>query len=178
MEKQQFGGISAVLVFVFLLGAAGGPAVADDELRDAVERCSRILDEKGRVACYDKLARRQAAGTDAAAAPSSAEDPAARDRPPPAAEQRVPEPLRHKNRVAEEEKSTPDVFTARVTSCRKNVHDRYLFYLGNGEIWQQAKDDRLYFRECDFEVTITKDFFGYKMRQVGEKRRIRIKRVR
>ena len=45
-------------------------------------------------------------------------------------------------------------------------------------MWKQANDKRLYFRDCQFDVTITKDFFGYKMQQVGEKKRVRIKRMR
>ncbi len=76
------------------------------------------------------------------------------------------------------EDAEPERFSATVTRCGESVDGRYLFYFENGQIWKQAKDNRLYFRDCQFDVTITKDFFGYKMQQAGEKKRIRIRRVR
>ena len=67
---------------------------------------------------------------------------------------------------------------ATVSRCEKDFRKKYLFHFDNGQIWKQTSDKRLYFKECNFEVTITKDFFGYKMQQDGEKRRIRISRVK
>ena len=51
-------------------------------------------------------------------------------------------------------------------------------FFSNGQVWKQSKNDRVHFRDCNFDVTITKDFFGYKMQQEGENRRIRIKRLK
>jgi hypothetical protein len=66
---------------------------------------------------------------------------------------------------------------ATVSRCERDFRKKYRFYFDNGQIWKQTSDKRPYFRACDFDVTITKDFFGYKMKVDGEKRQIRISRV-
>ena len=75
-------------------------------------------------------------------------------------------------------KSEPTIVQGRVTGCQKDASNRWYFVFDNGQVWKQRSDDRLSFRECDFWVTITKDFFGYKMQIDGEKKRIRIGRIR
>jgi hypothetical protein len=65
-----------------------------------------------------------------------------------------------------------------VSSCRKEKRGKYRFYFDNGQIWQQKDNRTVPWRECDFDVTIEKDFFGYKMLPVGEKRSIRISRIK
>jgi len=55
---------------------------------------------------------------------------------------------------------------------------KYAFYLEGGQVWKQVGDKRLYFKDCDFNVTISKDFFGYKMQREGEKSRFRVSRLR
>jgi len=41
-----------------------------------------------------------------------------------------------------------------------------------------AADTKIRWKECAFDVTITKDFFGYKMIRVGETRKVRVGRVK
>lgn len=67
---------------------------------------------------------------------------------------------------------------ATVSRCEKDYRNKYRFYFDNGQVWKQTSDTRLNFRECNFDVTITKDFFGYKMKVDGDKRKIRISRVK
>lgn len=67
---------------------------------------------------------------------------------------------------------------AKVSRCKKDYRKKYLFYFDNDQIWKQTSDKKLYFKDCNFDVTITQDFFGYKMQADGEKRRIRITRVK
>lgn len=67
---------------------------------------------------------------------------------------------------------------AKVTRCDKDARKKYYFVFENGQVWKQTSDKRLHYRACEFEVTITKDFFGYKMQPDGEKGRIRIARVK
>lgn len=67
---------------------------------------------------------------------------------------------------------------ARVADCRKDHSGKYYFVFENGQVWKQRDSSRLYFRDCDFEVTISKDFFGYKMQVEGDDRETRIGRVR
>jgi len=67
---------------------------------------------------------------------------------------------------------------ARVTRCEKDARKKYYFVFENGQVWKQVSDKRLSYKQCDFEVTITKDFFGYKMQPDGEDRRVSIARVK
>ena len=78
------------------------------------------------------------------------------------------------------EGSAPDFrpVRARVTDCRKDVSGKYFFVFENGQVWKQRDSSRLHFRDCAFEVTISKDFFGYKMQIEGDDRETRIGRVR
>lgn len=68
---------------------------------------------------------------------------------------------------------------ARVVRCTKDSRGRYYFFhFENGQVWKQKSDRRLRYKECDFNVTITKDFFGYRMVPEGETGKIRIARVK
>ena len=67
---------------------------------------------------------------------------------------------------------------ARVTKCVKNASKKFVFYFENGQVWKQVSDKRVFFRNCDFNVTITKDYFAYKMLQDEKKRPIRISRLK
>lgn len=66
---------------------------------------------------------------------------------------------------------------AKVTRCFQNARDEYFFGFENGQIWKYKGNRRLRYKECNFEVTITRDGFGYKMQSAGEKRTLRISRV-
>lgn len=149
--------------------------------------CRAIIDDAERLACYDALddtprpPEPPALGApEAEPAPplspeaGAAPEPPADMTPPPAPADLGAEALPDTREEKKEEKS----FSATVTRCGEMANGRYLFYFENGQVWKQANDKRLYFRDCQFDVTITEDFFGYKMQQVGEKKRIRIRRVR
>jgi hypothetical protein len=64
-----------------------------------------------------------------------------------------------------------------VASCREDVAGKFRFYFDNGQIWQQRDNKPIRWKTCEFDVTIEKDFFGYKMLPDGEKRTIRISRI-
>ena len=146
--------------------------------------CRSIADDTERLACYDGLVDTPPPASPAA--PAVVEEPEAEPapEPPPAPTEAAAPPPVPEDLGAEVlpdkpgEDAEPEKFSATVIRCGESVDGRYLFYFENGQIWKQAKDNRLYFRDCQFDVTITKDFFGYKMQQVGEKKRIRIRRVR
>lgn len=152
---------------VFLVGmiSCGVPSmsIADDITAGELQHCSAIDDSSLRLACYDRLSGRQESAPIAPAA-----------RPEPTADDFGSESL-PRDRKDNDEKLAIEV---RVTRCTKNSRKKYFFYFDNGQVWKQASDKRLYFRDCDFNVTITKDYFGYKMQQEGEKRRIRISRIK
>lgn len=143
-----------------------------DGLGDRVRECSAIENDTARLACFDGLDLTEAPPKPAAPVAPVAEVAAV----PAATESLGAETLRHKDRATGEEEDTG--VSATVTRCTERSDGRYVFYFGNGQVWRQSKDDRVHFRDCNFDVTITKDFFGYKMQQDGEKRRIRIKRLK
>ena len=159
---------------ILALLIAGTNAHADD-LSDRILECSAIGEDAARLACYDGLviAEASAVPTPPAAPAVPVAEVAA---PPPAPASLGAETLRHKDRAAEAEEEVK--VSATVTRCGENADGRYVFYFSNGQVWKQSKNDRVYFRDCNFDVTISKDFFGYKMQQEGEKRRIRIKRMK
>jgi hypothetical protein len=159
---------------ILALLVAGANAHADN-LSDRVRECRAIGDDAARLACYDGLL--SAAVSTAPTAPTApAASVAEAASPPPAPASLGAETMRQKDRTGEAAEKIE--VSATVTRCGENADGRYVFYFSNGQVWKQSKDDRVYFRDCNFDVTITKDFFGYKMQQEGENRRIRIKRLK
>ena len=103
------------------------------------------------------------------AAPAAAEAPAAE--PVPLDDEVGKESLGH-----DEENEV--VVHGTVVKCVEDATSKYLFYFDNGQIWKQKDNTIIRWKECAFDVTITKDFFGYKMIPVGETRKVRIGRVK
>ena len=84
-----------------------------------------------------------------------------------------------KERIADRKGEEEDLMvTGHVTSCREDRSGKYRFYFDNGQIWLQKDNKHIPWRECDFDVTIEKDFFGYKLLPKGEKRTIRVSRIK
>lgn len=150
----------AILVGIVSCGVPW-TSVAEDVAADELQRCSSIDGGSLRLACYDRLTGRQASAPILAAAPPelTSDD---------LGSESLPRASKDKALAIE----------ARVTSCKKNSLEKYLFYFDNGQVWKQVSDKRVYFKDCDFNVIISKDFFGYKMQQEGEERRIRISRIK
>ena len=138
-------------------------SVAEDVAADELQRCSSIDDGSLRLACYDRLTGLQASAPILPVAP-----------PEPTSDDLGSELLPR----AGKDKVQKLAVEARVISCTNNSRKRYLFHFDNGQVWKQVSDKRMYFKDCDFNVIISKDFFGYKMQQEGEKRRIRISRIK
>lgn len=154
-----------------LLGAVflGAPLMsfADDVIPDELRLCSTIDDSSARLACYDAYSGRQAP---AQTLPSASSEPTADQ----ALDDLGSETLRRDADEKEEELAV----RATVTGCKKDAREKYMFFFDNGQVWRQSNDKRVYFRDCEFAVTITKDVFGYKMQRDGDKGRIRISRVK
>ena len=154
--------------------ALSAPVLVCAQTANELGRCSSIDDDAARLACYDKLGSRQAPPV--AAKESSLEPPAEG----PNAEVPVEEAYTSlTDETGAGMLGKEDVrIRAKVTACRKNSLGKYFFYFENGQVWKQKDDDRLRYKECDFSVMITKDFFGYKMQVDGAKNRTRISRVK
>lgn len=143
---------------------------ADVDPDGGLAQCAAIDDATTRLECYDALSGRSGASEEVpAASPKAASIPAA-----------GPPVDFGSDRMTKSEKEDDEEIevVARVTRCEKDSRKKFFFYLEGGQVWKQVSDKKLYFRDCNFDVTISKDFFGYKMQRVGEKSRFRVSRVR
>lgn len=152
-----------MLVPLFLTAV---PAHSDDELQGALTRCAAMSDDSQRLACYDEIGGRNESP---ALVADMTDAPAA-----------IPADDFGAEKLADKkaEKEQPKSVSARVVRCVKDVRNKYHFYLEGGQVWKQVSDKRLNYKECDFNVTISRDFFGYKMQVEGEKSRTRVSRTR
>jgi len=135
-----------------------GSAAADDDT--ALGQCVSIDDAKQRLACYDAIAGRVSTDENAAAGPVITDDYGAEQLGTGSPDRKVEKPV-----------------LVKVVSCSKDDRRRYYFQLENGQVWRQNDDDRLRFKDCNFNATIVRDGFGYKLQVEGQKRRTRVKRV-
>ena len=146
------------LFFVGVMAALSSAATADDT---ALAQCVSIDDAEQRLACYDEIAGR-ASGVAESTAPIA-----------PITQDYGAEQLSNDN----PDRKVEQPVLVKVTACRRDDRRRYYFYLENGQVWRQNDDDRLRFKDCEFNATIVRDGFGYKLQVEGQKRRTRVKRV-
>ena len=142
-------------------------AAANAQEPGDMEKCALLEDPQARLECYDAVSQRQPAAETPAAAP----DPEVST-----------EPEQLSDAVGEEQLESKEVkegpVQGKLTECRKGPTGKWYFYFDNGQIWQQKDSDRLNLRDCNFEVRISKDFFGYKMEIPGSSNKVRIGRVK
>lgn len=150
--------------FVLVLGLAILPAEcvhAADGASAALDNCRGVVDASARLSCYDAISvvplPSPAVATEAAQKELGAEQ--------------LP-------RTVEQIEKDKVGVKAFVTRCTRAVDKKYILYLENGQVWKQKSDKRLFFKECRFEVEISKDFFGYKMSKIGEASRFRVSRIK
>ena len=146
-----------------LIAISAQSSVADENTTDQVMRCAAVDDASLRLACYDKIGGRQDLAPAIASMPAAPADGIGSEQVP---------------KKAEQEKEAKGPVLARVNRCTKDARKKYHFYLDDGQVWKQVSDKKLSFKECDFDVVISKDFFGYKMQVDGEKSRFRVNRIR
>lgn len=150
--------VSAVLLIAPQITWSG------DGISDELRRCSLIEDAPARLDCYDKITTEQVAEK------------------PPIPVAAKPLPAKTLDDLGSKTLGHDDgeelQVRAVVTKCTKNQQNKYYFHFESGQIWKQTSDKRVNLKDCEFDVTITQDFFGYKMRREGEKRYIRISRVK
>ena len=144
-------------------------SMAGDSLVEGLSHCSSVEEDTARLACFDELSGTQPDTTESsgqAVLVTSNSDLGS-------------ESVRSESVRSEREENAEDVSTqATVTKCLKGSNNRYTFYFADGQVWRQTDGKRLRYDDCAFKVTVTKDFFGYKMQEDGEKSRIRVTRVK
>ena len=148
-----------------LIAISAQLSIADENISDEVMRCAAVDDASLRLACYDKIGGREDL------APAIATLPAVVAPTDGIGSEQLP-------KKAKQEEEAKGPVPARVNRCMQDARKKYHFYLDDGQIWKQISDKKLSFKECDFGVVISKDFFGYKMQVDGEKSRFRVKRIR
>jgi hypothetical protein len=172
---------------VLCLALPPSAAMAEqDALQDELRRCAGLPAEADRIKCYDALAGRDPgpAGTGAA---DRAEEPKAAEDPPV-----LPEPVTGasseqsvgitddvgREQLDGGEETEAAVYHARVTSCQKNSSGKTFFFFENGQVWKQTDYSRFRYRDCNFDVALTRDAFGYKMKIADKKASYRVSRVK
>jgi hypothetical protein len=137
-------------------------AVADDDLATRLATCQAVTVENDRLACYDELAASIESNAGPEAAPLILSDDIA------------------KGEIKSTKVEQPE-YAAVVTRCEEAKQERRLyFFMENGQVWKQSNTGRprLKDKDCQFEVTITKDSFGWIMNIPSEGRKVRVKRIR
>lgn len=148
-------------------------------------RCAALPAETERVRCYDALAQRNPRPPETAAAGKPEEQIAAEHPPVPAESMTEPSSAQAvditddvgREQVDGGDDAEAAVYLARVTSCQKNSSGKVFFFFENGQIWKQTDYSRFRYRECEFDVALTRDTFGYKMKIVDQKASYRVSRV-
>ena len=70
-------------------------------------------------------------------------------------------------------------YVARVVRCDKHQQSgQTYFFLDNEQVWKQANYRRMSLGNCDFEVRIKKDTFGYELFIPSKDRTVRVSRIR
>ena len=135
------------------LGAMAWSAAAGADVAAELKACAGITREAGRLACFDALARRSAAGTLEAGAPVAKAEPAQE----PA---RKPEDF-GKGRKKKPVEPRPSI-SARVVGTPKEWRKGTTFTLDNGQVWRAIGDEQGYYPNVpeNPEVTITESVFG------------------
>lgn len=162
-----------------LLAFTSSLAVAENDVASGLGMCMNIESDAERLTCYDQLAGATTSGP----APMAIAVPAATTVPTESPQPSTPQPLTDDvaKEVVEDKGDERPEYAAMVTRCDDAKREyRKFFYMDNGQVWKQANTGRMNFRDksCNFEVTITKDAFGWVMRIPSEKRKVRVKRVK
>lgn len=162
-----------------LLACTTTLAVADNDVASGLGTCKSIESDTERLACYDQLAGATTSGPVPVAVAVAATTTAPTESPQPSAPQPLTDDVAKE--VVEDKVAERPEYAAMVTRCddAKREHRKF-FLMENGQVWKQANTGRMSFRDksCNFEVTITKDAFGWVMEIPSENRKVRVKRVK
>lgn len=153
---------------MFLVGLLALPGAVNAHQKEQLAECRALEDDVERLACYDRVV----SGTDAS--PEVAATSAAGSSTVPLDDEIGKESLGFGAQGNEDK----PVVLGRVVDCEGDSRSKYLFYFDNGQVWKQTTSARIRWKDCDFEVNIEKDAFGYKMNRVGEKKTVRILRIK
>jgi len=164
--------VLATAVIAILIAA---PAQSQD-LDKAINSCASISEDKARLTCFDALASMigdapVAEAMDAPVAATAAVVVA-----------ETAAPLTDdigKERVDPKDPEEQPRYASHVTACKESIQSgQYYFTLDNGQVWKQSNYRRLGFKNCDFDIEISKGTFGYQMYIPSKDRSVRVARVK
>jgi len=166
-----------VLATALVAGLVAAPALSQD-LDKAITSCSSIAENDARLTCFDALAAMlgdvpevEAESPKAPAAATAAVVVAA-----------TAAPLTDdigKERVDPKDPDEQPRYASHVTSCKESIQSgQYYFILDNGQVWKQSNYRRLGFKNCDFDIEISKGTFGYQMYIPSKDRSVRVARIK
>jgi len=156
----------------------------------AILNCKALQDDAARLACYDQL------NSPAGEKPSPTRSAPVAS-PPPAPVETTPAvpPVTEKTKTVREsaapvldddigrENMGADVtdrllVRGRVVACSASRSGKLTFTFANGQVWRQKDNKKVRWRDCNFDVGIRKDFFGYIMKRDDDDKAVRIARVK
>jgi hypothetical protein len=181
--NRQLAGLGAAL---YLTLSLSGAMAEQDALQDELHRCAELPADAERVKCYDALAARSPQPAQTGAADRPEEPGPVEDSPVPPAPVSEPSSAQGvaitddvgREQLDGGEDAEAAIYHARVTSCQKNSSGRVFFFFENGQIWKQTDYSRFRYRECNFDVVLSRDTFGYKMKIADQKASYRVSRVK
>lgn len=156
---------------IFILLIMGFPSAGAAQSVDPVEElkaCARVTDQNARFACFDKLGERVLREEptnieptrEEIAQPEAVTGTAINAQP-------LPDDLGYTKEIE---------FSGLITSCKQSSSGTWYFTFDNGQVWKEANQRERRFKECNFDVTIKKDVFGYKMRIHELETSVRVRR--
>ena len=159
--------LSTCCVVGLLLSQQSLSVAAEDALVKKIGQCASTAEDQARLACFDAISLSMFK------IPEAVKPEVATS-----SQQGLPENLGgvkfDDNPVVKEGSQ------GLVTSCKKSSDRKWFFNFENGQVWKQVNaDNRRYnYKDCNFQVTISKDGFGYVMQIEEQARKIRIKRYK
>jgi hypothetical protein len=163
---RSIAAIFIILITVFTSSGVAQPVDTVEELKV----CARMTDQEARLACFDNLGERVLREEPAAEKPTQDQMP----RP-----EAVTATETNAQPLPDDYGSSKSIqYSGLITSCKKGHYGNWYFIFDNGQVWKEVNKRNLRFKECNFNATITRDAFGYKMRIDGVEKTIRVRRNR
>lgn len=162
--KRPFFKQTIALMIAFFIITTPTLSNAEESTQKGLQRCGLINNSSARLACYDQLGGRKGLAVAKSIEPMALQ------------QDEVSSSLLAKQNTRRAE---PVSATLKVIKCvKRGGNNKYMFYLEDGQVWKQISSKRLNFKNCNFDVSILKDFFGYKMQLQDSKKKFSVSRVR
>lgn len=160
---------SSILLFLIIFSTETNAEQGNQELAKQIRECAVIAKSKQRIDCYDQIAKH----LDNSAVKNSTTKTASGSSTPTTT---LPETLGG-SRFDKDNKESP-INRGKVVSCKRASDKRWFFIFENGQVWKQTDRRQRFFSDCNFNVTVQQDGFGYVMAIESKKSKIRIRRTR